>query len=61
MKLSPRTYFILAAVLGLTFFVLTYLKIEFMTYGFLGASIGSLLRGFYEENKISKELKNKTK
>ena len=60
MKLSPRTYFILAAVMGITFFVLIYLKIDFMTYGFLGVAIGSLFRGFYEENKKSKEIKNNT-
>jgi len=60
MKLSPKTYFILSAILGVTFFVLLYLKINFITYGFLGASIGACLRGFYEQSKENKEINNKT-
>jgi len=57
MKLRPRTYFILSAVLIVVFVVLLILKIDFITYGFLGASIGALIRGFYEESKEVKELK----
>lgn len=58
MKLRPRFYFVLSGVLIVVFVVLLYLKIEFMTYGFLGASIGALIRGFYEEKKEIKKLKD---
>jgi len=58
MKFRPRTYFILSAVLIVVFVVLLYLKIDFITYGFLGASIGALIRGFYEESKESKKIKS---
>ncbi|HSU28645.1 MAG TPA: hypothetical protein VLJ68_09710 [Chitinophagaceae bacterium] len=59
MKFTPRAYFILSAALIVTFFVLIYLKIDFLTYGFLGGAIGSLIRGFYEESKINKLKKQK--
>jgi len=58
MKLRPRAFFVLSAVFIIVFVVLLFLKIEFMTYGFLGLSIGALIRGFYEESKESKKLKN---
>jgi len=57
-RLKPRAYFILSGILIVVFFVLLYLKIDFMTYGFLGGSIGALIRGFYEESKERKKLKN---
>ena len=60
MKLKPQAYFILSAVFGVTFFVLVYLKIDFLRYGFLGAAIGASIRGFYEQSKINKEIKDKT-
>ena len=60
MKFTPRAYFILSAVLITVFFVLIYLKIDFITYGFLGGAIGSFIRGFYEESKISKLKKQET-
>jgi hypothetical protein len=60
MKLKPKTYFILAAIFGVTFFVLLYLKIDFLRYGFLGAAIGACIRGFYEQSKVNKEIKDKT-
>jgi len=58
MKLKPRIYFILSGVFIVVFFVLLYLKIDFMRYGFLGLSIGGLIRGFYEESKESKKIKD---
>jgi hypothetical protein len=61
MKLKPKIYFLIAIVSGITFFALVYLKIEFMTYGFLGVSIGGLIRGFIEQSKLDKEeINNKT-
>jgi len=58
MKLKPRHYFILSGIFIVVFFILIYLKIEAMRYGILGLSIGALIRGFYEESKESKRLKN---
>ena len=58
MRLKPRAYFILSGILIVVFFVLLYLKVDFMTYGFLGGAIGALIRGFYEESKERKKLKN---
>lgn len=55
MKLKSRVFFILSVVLGITFFVLLFLKIDFVTYGFLGGSIGAVWRGFYEQKKENKE------
>lgn len=51
MKFGPKAFFILSAVLGAVFFVLLVLKIDFMTYAFLGGAIGSCWRGFYEQSK----------
>ncbi len=59
MKLKPRAFFILSGVFIVVFFVLLYLKIETMRYAFLGLSIGALIRGFYEESKERRSLKNK--
>ncbi len=59
MKLRPRAFFILSGVFILAFFILLYLKIETLRYALLGLSIGALIRGFYEESKERKSLKNK--
>ena len=58
MKVKPRTYFIVSGIAALLFVVLFYLGINFWSYA-IGIAIGALIRGFYEENKIAKELKNK--
>jgi len=54
MKFNSKFYFIISIVLGATFLVLRVLKIEFITFGFLGGSIGAVLRGFYEQKKEKK-------
>jgi hypothetical protein len=46
MKPRSKVYFILAVIFGITFFVLLFLKIDFLRYGLLGASIGAGIRGF---------------
>ncbi len=58
LKLSPRTYFLIAGISAVLFAALLYLGSRFWSYA-LGAGIGAVLRGFYEENKISKSLGNK--
>lgn len=57
MKFNSKFYFILSVVLAFAFIVLIALKIDFITFGFLGGSIGSLLRGFYEQGKEKKSTK----
>jgi len=57
MKFGSKFFFILSIMLGAAFLVQIYLGIKSMVYICLGAAIGSLLRGFYEQ---SKEMKNKT-
>ena len=58
MKLRPRTYFILSGVFFAVFVLSFVLKFEVMRWAFMGAAIGSLIRGFYEESKESKAIKN---
>lgn len=57
LKFNSKFYFILSGVLLSIFIVLIGLHIDFITYGFLGGSIGSLLRGFHEQGKEKKSTK----
>jgi len=54
MKRGPRLFYLLSAVFAVVFIVLIITKTDFITYGFLGASIGALIRGFMEESKKAK-------
>ena len=58
MKLSPRVYFIISGIAAALLVILLYLDIRYWSFA-LGIAIGTLIRGFYEENRISKNLKSK--
>lgn len=44
---SSKTYFILSGVFAITCLVLLLVNVHILAYGFLGTSIGAVLRGFY--------------